>query len=309
MTEAQRLANLSVPQGPVDVVLDTDAFNEIDDQFALAYLLRSKEKLNTVAVYAAPFFNHNSTSPKDGMEKSYIELQKILSLAGESVPTFRGAENFLKSETEAVYSPAVEDLVQRARNYSPEHPLFVVAIGAITNIASAILADECVKNNTVVVWLGGQSLETGNCREFNLMQDVAAARVVMGSGVPLVQLPCEGVVRQFSISKPELEYWFMGKNPLADYLARNTVAAAERYAKGLPWTRTVWDVTAVAWLLNEVDRFMLSRLQPTALPSYSLYYEQRPDAPLLRYVYNIRRDALWADVIEKITGVSLPEEV
>ena len=30
-----------------DVVLDTDAFNEIDDQFAIAYLLKNKEYLNT----------------------------------------------------------------------------------------------------------------------------------------------------------------------------------------------------------------------------------------------------------------------
>ncbi len=60
MTQEQRLKNLSVPAGVVDVVLDTDAYNEIDDQFAIAYLLNSKEKLNTKAIYAAPFFNSNS---------------------------------------------------------------------------------------------------------------------------------------------------------------------------------------------------------------------------------------------------------
>ena len=47
--------NLEVPSGKIDVVLDTDTYNEIDDQFALAYLLKSTEKLNTVAIYAAPF--------------------------------------------------------------------------------------------------------------------------------------------------------------------------------------------------------------------------------------------------------------
>ena len=30
-----------VPTGYVDVVLDTDAFNEIDDQFAISYLIHS----------------------------------------------------------------------------------------------------------------------------------------------------------------------------------------------------------------------------------------------------------------------------
>ena len=42
MTIAERLKNLSVPEGKIDVVLDTDAYNEIDDQFAIAYMLRSK---------------------------------------------------------------------------------------------------------------------------------------------------------------------------------------------------------------------------------------------------------------------------
>ena len=57
MTKEQFIKNLSVPEGKVDVVIDTDAFNEIDDQFAIAYLIRSVEKLNTRSVYAAPFHN------------------------------------------------------------------------------------------------------------------------------------------------------------------------------------------------------------------------------------------------------------
>jgi hypothetical protein len=55
MTSEQRMINLSAPKGNIDVVIDTDAYNEIDDQFAIAYLLRSTEKLNTRAIYAAPF--------------------------------------------------------------------------------------------------------------------------------------------------------------------------------------------------------------------------------------------------------------
>ena len=34
MNETERLINLQVPVGPVDCVLDTDAYNEIDDQYA-----------------------------------------------------------------------------------------------------------------------------------------------------------------------------------------------------------------------------------------------------------------------------------
>lgn len=301
MTSSDFIRNLGVPAGPVDVVLDTDTYNEIDDQFALAYLLRSKEKLRTKALYAAPFFNENSAGPEDGMLKSFDEIFKVLDLLGEAAPVFKGSPRYLADERTPVPSPAAEDLARRAREYSPEQPLYVVAIGAITNIASAILLETAVAENTVVVWLGGHAHHWGDAKEFNLIQDVAAARVVMGSGVPFVQLPCYGVVSEFATSRPELEYWLKGKGALADYLCENTIQAAESYAKGAAWTRVIWDVTAVAWLLNDEGRFMSSRLQPVSLPGYSGQYEQNPNGRWMRYVYKINRDALFTDLFRKLT--------
>lgn len=59
--------------------------------------------------------------------------------------------------------------------YTPEKPLYVVAIGAITNVASALLMRPEIKDRMVLVWLGGNSLEWPDNKEFNLFQDVAAA--------------------------------------------------------------------------------------------------------------------------------------
>lgn len=300
MNSEQRIKNLSVPNGKIDVVLDTDAYNEIDDQFAIAYMLKSSDKLNTLALYAAPFYNSNSEGPADGMEKSYDEILKLLKLAGKDLPVFKGADRYLPDEKTPVVSAAALDLARKAKDYSPENPLYVVAIGAITNIASAIIIEPAVKENTVVVWLGGHASHYHDTAEFNMKQDIAAARVVMGSGVPFVQLPCMGVVSAFTVSKQELEYWFVGKNPLSDYLAQNTINEAESYAHGRAWTRVIWDVTAVAWLLNDNNRFMESRITGTALPGYDCKYETEiSDCPMC-YVYNIKRDELLNDLICKI---------
>ena len=302
MTNEQRMKNLLVPIGMVDVVLDTDAYNEIDDQFAIAYLLSCKEKLTTKAIYAAPFFNSRSSSPADGMEKSYLEIFKILDLMGERTTVLKGSTSFLKNESTPVYSPAALDLVARAKEYSPEAPLYVVAIGAITNVASALLIDPAVAENTVVVWLGGHALHFHDTGEFNMKQDIAASRVVMQSGVPFVQLPCFGVVSSFTVSKPELLYWLSGKNALADYLALNTIEAADAYAADRAWTRVIWDVTAVAWLMNDNDRFMHSRLVPAHFSSYQSQYEPIPNAPSIRYVYHLNRDRLMNDLITRLTA-------
>ena len=63
----------------------------------------------------------------------------------------------------------------------------------------------------MVVWLGGHAYHMNDNREFNLSQDIAAARVIFGCGVPVVQLPCIGVVDKLTISQPEIEYWLKGK--------------------------------------------------------------------------------------------------
>lgn len=56
---------------------------------------------------------------------------------------------------------------------------------------------------------------------------IAPAQILFDSGVPLIQLPCWGVVESFTISRPELEKYFMGKQPLADYLSGYAIEAVE----------------------------------------------------------------------------------
>lgn len=302
---AYQIRNLEPPRGNIDVVLDTDAFNEIDDQFAIAYLLKSGERLNVKALYAAPFLNSRSSSPKDGMEKSYAEILKLLNLMGEgkfSDIVYRGSETYLPDETTPVLSPAARHLAALAEEYTPEHPLYVVEIAAITTVASAILLNPKIAENMVVVWLGGNSLDCMDTKEFNMMQDIAAARVIFKSGVPLVQLPCGGVVEVFRISKPEIEFWLRGKSALCDYLATHTIGVAEEeHDPTSAWTRVIWDVTAVAWLLNENHALMADRILPRRVPNYDFQYNLAPEGGLMCYVYHIDRDRLMTDLIQKLT--------
>lgn len=304
MTHEQLLKNLQVPAGPIDVVLDTDTYNEIDDQFALSYLLRSGEKLTVKALCAAPFFNDNSTSPEDGMERSYREIFNLLHLAERedlNPIVFEGSRTYLPDERTPVDSPAARELVRLAKDYSPEKPLYVVAIGAITNVASALLMDPAIKDNIVIVWLGGHALEWPETGEFNMMQDVAAARVVFGCGAPVVQLPCMGVVDHFYATGPELRYWLGGKNALCDYLVAHTEEAANAYAAGKVWSRVIWDVTAVGWLLNDGNRLMEGRILPAPLPQYDNHYSIDFTRHPSCYVWCIHRDALMQDLVEKLS--------
>ena len=309
MTREQYFKNLETPAGAVDVVLDTDACNEIDDQYAIAYLLKNKDRLHVKGICAAPFTSLfggelKAATPAEGMEKSYDEIQKILRLMGQEElrgQVYKGSRTHLKEETCPVPSEAADFLAELADAYSAEHPLYIVAIGAITNVASALLKNPAMKEHTVVIWLGGHAYHWHDTFAYNMLQDVAAARVVFGCGVPLVHLPGLGVTDRFATSRYELEHWLLGKNRLCDYLVQNTVREAESYAKGQPWTRVIWDVTAVAWLLNDGQRFMKDELRPSPIPEYDHHYGFDSSRHLTKYVTEIDRDRLFADLFEKLS--------
>lgn len=302
MTLDNYFRNLAVPKGRIDVILDTDAYNEIDDQYAIAYLLKSDHKLNTRGICAAPFFNDKASSVEEGMEKSYEEILHLLELMDKSYlapSVYRGSKCYLSDEKTPVESDAAHFMAELANEYSPENPLYIVAIGAITNVASAILMNPKMKENCVIVWLGGKAHGYG-ADEFNMIQDIAAARVVFTCGVPTVQLPCKGVVDVFQITRYDLEHFLLGKNRLCDYLVNYTVSDTEKYMAGKPWSRVIWDVTAVAWLLNDGDRFMTSRVVHAPVPEYDGNYGFDDEQPFMTCVRHIFRDELMDDLFKTL---------
>lgn len=230
------LQRLQRPKGKVDVVLDTDAFNEVDDQFALAYLVQSYDVANLQAVYAAPFFNHHSISAEDGMNKSYQEIKHVFRLLGlneNEYPVYKGCKRFLVDEESAVNSEAVRDLIARARLHTKDSPLYVIGIAAATNIASAILLAPDICDNIFVIWLGGMGFDWHDNNSFNAKQDIAAARVLLSAEVPLVLLPGRGVVDHFHTNGPELSYWLEGKNKFCDYMLKKTIEGNHLWVKSL----------------------------------------------------------------------------
>ncbi|OGO06292.1 MAG: nucleoside hydrolase, partial [Chloroflexi bacterium RBG_13_56_8] len=247
LSAEERLGLLEPPRGPVSMVLDTDTYNEIDDQFALVYALLSAN-LRVEAVYAAPFHNARSSGPADGMEKSYQEILRILDRLGRPHEglVYRGSEVYLPAADKPVPSPAANDLIEKAMARDGG-PLYVVAIGAITNVASAILLEPCIIQRIVVVWLGGQPYYWPTASEFNLRQDVAAVRLVFDSGVPLVHIPCKNVAEHLRTTLPEMHRYVHGQGAIGDYLYETFRSHHDdHYA----YSKVIWDISTIAYLNN-----------------------------------------------------------
>ncbi|MDX1285984.1 MAG: hypothetical protein R3182_13275, partial [Draconibacterium sp.] len=129
--ESERIKKLEPPNGKIRMVLDTDTYNEVDDQFALCYALLSPEKIKLEAIYAAPFHNNRSSGPGDGMKKSYDEILRLLKFMGKPAENFafKGSDSYLKNIKKPIESDATRDLIKRAMKSSPEDPLYVVPVG------------------------------------------------------------------------------------------------------------------------------------------------------------------------------------
>lgn len=295
---AQRI-KLTIPLGVgrIPVVIDSDAYNEIDDQMAIAWALLHPERIDLQAIYAAPFTNHffgeNSShiyvdDPAVGMQLSYEEILRVF----DRLPTkkklpkvFSGATHYLKDCTEPERSPAVIDLIQRARASS--QTLHILAIGAPTNIACALLLAPDIIEKIHIIWLGGNSYDWRDNKEFNLMQDITASRVLFDSGAVLTQIPCFGVTNCMATSVPELQHYFSNTSRIGNYFAE--------LAPRCPWIgfgsrKVIWDIVTVGYILSR-DWFTC-QFVPSPLINDNLNWSFDNRRHLIEVVKFIERDSL-----------------
>ncbi len=226
------------------VILDTDTYNEIDDQYAIAYCYLA-DSIDLVAVTAAPFENGNSNSFEDGMEKSYAEAKKVLELIDPdyNTPVYEGSRNVIEKTGEAVDSPAARKIIEIVK--SSDEPVYVLGIGAITNVVSAIMIDPSIKENMGVIWLGGTQLDSIHLGEFNLVQDFPAGQILLNCGVPLLLCPAWSIVSVL-ISNIEITRSLLGHNRICDYLFEITENCWKAAGERPDWIRTIWDIAAPA---------------------------------------------------------------
>jgi len=299
LSDAARLKLLTPRAGKLRMVLDTDTYNEMDDQYALVQAWLTPERVTLEAIYAAPFHNVRSTGPGDGMEQSYDEILRLLDRLGVKPDglVYRGVKDYVGPAKKPLEAEAVDDLVARARASSPEDPLYVVAIGAISNIASALLKAPDIIDRIVVVWLGGHALHWPHTREFNLKQDVGGAQVLLDSGVPLVLVPCMGVVSHLHSTVAEIERYVEPYGEIGRFLALRFKEYSDDH---FAWSKVIWDMAAVAWLLD--DEWTPSVTIPAPILTDSVTWSFDPSRHLIRYVHHVDRDAILKHFFQKLAA-------
>lgn len=304
--EYERLKRIEIPKKrKIKMILDTDTYNEIDDQFAIFYALFSPERLEIKGIHAALFHNSRSDSAQDGMEKSYNEICKILKYANKDQGlAYRGCAKPLSNMEEWEESEAVDHTIACAMECTADDPLFVVGIGAATNIASAILKKPEIMERIVVVWIGGNTYDWPDQKEFNLGQDIMAGKILFDCGVPLIQVPAFGVTGFLLSSIPELEYCLEGVNEIGDYLVKNV---KDYPHETFSWGKPIWDIGAISLLIN--PDWSRRKIVHSPIITNNGRYSFSENRHLISCVSEINRDETFSDMFLKIRAYGRSNEV
>lgn len=283
---------------PKRAVLDTDTYNEIDDQFALAYALLAPEVLDLRAVVAAPFSNRRAATPGEGMRKSCDEIARILDLFGRSAENFarHGSESYLADRRTPVDSEGARRIVELAcEAHASGGRLYVLAIAALTDVASALLIAPEIAEYVTIVWLGGHQIGYGKNDEFNLRQDVAAAQVVFDSAAPLVWIPCREVASKLTMTLAELAPSLAPAGKLGKFLYGRTEELMRE--RDIP-EKIIWDIAAVACFT--VPEALTMRRIPAPVLNDDRSWSSGAGRRELTVVADIDRAAVFADLFARL---------
>lgn len=166
----------------IRLIYDTDANNELDDQFALMYLLVNGPTFDLEGVTV------NATKSGGNIDQHYEEAKRILQLGQRlgQIPLLKGADASFEvirahvQETDFDGKAGVDFIIEQA-NKSHEQELILLAVGKLTNVALALEKDPSITSKMRVVWLGSNYPKPG---EYNQDNDTVSMNYVLNTQVP-----------------------------------------------------------------------------------------------------------------------------
>ena len=236
------------PSRRVRVILNTDAKNEADDQYAIVHTILTP-LFDLHGIIPAHFGDRRGPGSLQASHDEVLKLFDLMELQGR-VPVFPGATKALPDEKTAMPSAGSALIIREALKEDPR-PLHVAFLGPLTDMGSALLEEPAIaERNVRVVWIGGQDWPVGGW-EFNLSNDVAAANVVFRSKVEVWQIPST-IYKRMAVSYAELVEKVYDKGPLGKYLVEQLVEWNNKYHQQGPIEhRSLGDSPAVGVMMYE----------------------------------------------------------
>jgi len=241
-------------EGPKAVIIDTDIGDDVDDALALALALRSPEldlrAVTTVfgnvevrtrlALKVLKTFGREDIPVATGIGRPLLE-RTFLADAGQRTPN----QATVLAEGERLPRPsprhAVDLIISTAM--AAGDGVTLIPVGALTNVASALLREPRLAERARVVLMGG--VVSRPRAEHNVRCDPEAARIVFESGIPITMVGLDVTLRCV-LGREDVER-LRGRGLATTSLLADMIAAWRRGSDRLP---VLHDPLAVAVSFN-----------------------------------------------------------
>ena len=275
------------------LLIDTDAANEIDDLYAIALAVRSPDRFDLEGFVAAHFGQQGETGGPHTIRQSYDLILELLAAGGlEGRYRVEMGGDPMAYMTVPVESAGARFIVERAHAGSAGEPLWVVALGAGSNVASALLLDPSIAPKIRFVfhvrseWSWPQRSE-----QFNVAGDIPAARHILISGVPLVWFDT-GTQLTCPMAETEARLKPLGGMPAFLHEFRCRRDYFQRENKGF------FDLGDIAWLMDPA--VAESEIVDVPHMDYLMRFNARGDLGKMLRVHSIRREPVWDLFFERM---------
>jgi inosine-uridine nucleoside N-ribohydrolase len=256
------------------IVLDADTANEVDDLFAITRALR-EPTWNVVALNATQWQVSQWAVP-DTMEASHrLNMVLVGLLDQRQVKLYRGSPRRLFDwGSKQQHSEAASELIQLAKSLEPNQKIDVVALGALTNVASAILIDPSIADKINLYWLGSSydfSKQSSKQIDFNCVMDIQAADVLFSSKVKMSVLPVN-VASIFQVRFEDAKRELDGRGPTGHFLRKRW----EEHYDSSQSKRVLWDLGLVEAMIRS-DKATLVPVKGFENPNVMMFSEIESD--------------------------------
>jgi purine nucleosidase len=187
------------------VIFDTDIGDDIDDAYALGFLLRSPE-VQVLGVTTA----FEDTHLRARLATRFLNSAGRGDVSVYEGPKTPGKSHFTQSKwaegsPDRTYPDAI-DFILKTIGRDPGQ-VTLVAVAPLTNVGALIAKDPKTfgKLKRVVLMGGSVALGYGAKEqpdaEWNIVNDIAAAKALFGSGVPLYMMPLDSTQIQLDLTR------------------------------------------------------------------------------------------------------------
>ena len=166
-------------------IIDADTGNGVSDILAISRAL-ADPKFKVIGLTSSQW-NQNPEETEKTVDLSQTLNDTLLKLfKREDIPHPRGGEKMLSLESDAVIKPsdASEFIVKKANEASEERKLNIITLGAMTNLATAILSDSTIIPKLRIYSSAMQYdpvTKVWNKNEFNIRNDLDALDLILNS--------------------------------------------------------------------------------------------------------------------------------